>query len=69
VFSENIEYIKNGISNRVVQIPEVKEAKWMAVRAKFTSYVGLIIIFVYNPPRNSRRYNPIFTKQSDGELK
>jgi hypothetical protein len=46
VYGRNIggseEYIKNGISNRLTEIPEVTEAIWMGVRCSIISYAGLI---------------------------
>jgi hypothetical protein len=56
--------IENGISSRVIEIPEVKETMWMGVRSNIISHVGLVVSLVYNPSRNSRWYNPNFTKQS-----
>jgi hypothetical protein len=39
------------------------------VRYDNIAHVLLIISFVYNPPRNSRRYNRNFTKQSEEGIK
>jgi hypothetical protein len=49
-------YIKNAISSRFVEIPEVKEIIWMEFRINGTSYDGLIIDIIKNPPRKSRWY-------------
>jgi hypothetical protein len=39
----------------------VKEEKWMGITAEFISHDALIIIFLYNPPWNSRWYKPSLT--------
>jgi hypothetical protein len=61
--------IGNGVSSRVIDIPEVKEKIWMGVRSNIISHVGLVISYVYNPPRYSRWYNPNFTRQSTEGIK
>jgi hypothetical protein len=55
--------VKNGISSRVIETLEVNETIWMGVRSNVISHVGLVVSFVYNPPRNSRWHNPNFTRQ------
>jgi hypothetical protein len=65
----SVAYIVNGLSNRFTEVPGMKETIWMGVGSNVTLRVALIFRFVNNPPRNTRRYNPNITKQSDGGTK
>jgi hypothetical protein len=58
-------YIKHVISNRIIEIPEIKQRLCLGAGSNVITYIGLIIGFVQNPTRNSRWYNADFTTQSE----